>query len=141
MASLHRLRSWRPRRGTEADNAAAGGLPDIGAPDPDRIVDLTRRRDELAARVAELQFDLGGLAYEMAIRDRVRVEVLVSRAAILQDADAELHEVERILRMEQTGAAGSCPACDAPHSSGAVYCWQCGSSLLELVQTESIGAP
>jgi len=91
--------------------------------------------------VAELQFDLGGLTYEMAIRDRVRVEVLVSRAAILQDADAELHEVERILRMEQTGAAGSCPACDAPHSSGAVYCWQCGSSLLELVPTESISAP
>ena len=54
------------------------------------------------ARVAELQWDLGGLVYEMAIRDRIRVDVLVRRAAVLQDADAELAEVERILRLEQT---------------------------------------
>ena len=59
-----------------------------------------------SARVAELQWDLGGLVYEMAIRDRIRVDVLVKRAAALQDADAELSEVERILRMEETGAAG-----------------------------------
>ena len=65
-------------------------------------VDLERRRDQLTARVAELQWDLGGLVYEMAIRDRIRVDVLVKRAAMLQDADAELGEVERILRMEQT---------------------------------------
>ncbi len=67
------------------------------------IVDLKRRRDQLVARVAELQWDLGGLVYEMAIRNSIRVEVLVKRAAVLQDADAELNEVERILRMEETG--------------------------------------
>ena len=72
------------------------------------MVDLARRRDELTARVAELQWDLGGLVYEMAIRDQIRVDVIVRRAAALQDADAELGEVERILRMEQTGTAGSC---------------------------------
>ena len=65
-------------------------------------VDLERRRDQLTARVAELQWDLGGLVYEMAIRDRIRVDVLVKRAAMLQDADAELGEVERILKMEET---------------------------------------
>jgi hypothetical protein len=44
----------------------------------------------------------------MAIRDHIRVDVLVQRAAALQEVDAELAEVERVLRMEQNGAAGSC---------------------------------
>ena len=39
----------------------------------------------------------------MAIRNSIRVDVLVKRAAELQDADAELNEVERILRMEEIG--------------------------------------
>jgi hypothetical protein len=102
------------------------------------VVDLQRRREQLTARVAELQWDLGGLAYEMAVRNSMRVEVLVKRAAELQDADAELSEVERILRMEETGAAGSCPSCGAPHSSGATYCWQCGKPLLQEVSGDAI---
>ena len=107
----------------------------------DDIVDLERRRDQLRARVAELQWDLGGLVYEMAIRDHVKVDVIVRRAAVLQDADAELGEVERILRTEQTGAAGACATCSAPHSSGATYCWQCGMPLLQQVPSEAIAAP
>jgi hypothetical protein len=103
------------------------------AVDADRTIDLRRRRDQLSGRMAELQWDLGGLVYEMAIRDSIRTDVIVQRAAALQDVDAELGEVERILRMEETGAAGECQTCSAPHSSGAVYCWQCGSTLLELV--------
>lgn len=51
--------------------------------------------------MAELQFDLGGLVYEMAIRNQIRVDVLVKRAAVLQDADSELAEVNRIMRLEQ----------------------------------------
>jgi hypothetical protein len=105
------------------------------------IVDLERRREQLTARVAELQWDLGGLVYEMAIRDRIKVEVLVRRAAVLQQADAELAEVERILRMEQIRVAGACAACGAPHSSGAVYCWQCGQPLLQQVPSDAITAP
>ena len=104
----------------------------------DLVVDLERRRDQLTGRVAELQWDLGGLVYEMAIRNRIRVDVLIQRAAALQDADAELSEVERIVRMEQTGTAGSCGTCGAPHSSGATYCWQCGQSLLQQVSGDSI---
>ena len=104
-------------------------------------VDLERRRDKLTARFVELQWDLGGLVYEMAIRNRIRVDVLVQRAAVLQDTDAELGEVERILRMEQTGTAGTCASCGAPHSSGAAYCWQCGQPILEQVPSESIFAP
>ncbi len=122
------------------DSTAATSEPvGVQAPDaPD--VDLERRREELTARFAELQCDLGGLVYEMAIRDHIRVDVLVRRAATLQDVDAELGEVERILRMEETGTAGSCTSCGAPHSSGAVYCWQCGQPLLEHVPSHAIGA-
>jgi hypothetical protein len=92
--------------------------------------ELRHRRDELAAQVTELHWDLGGLAYEMAIRDHFRLDVLVRRAAILQERDAELAEVERLLHAEESGVAGSCPACGAPHSRGAVYCWQCGGALM-----------
>ena len=123
------------------EKAASGGLGPPQGAQPERLVDLVRRRDELTSRVAELQWDLGGLAYEMAIRDRIRVDVLVRRAAALQALDAELGEVERILRMEETGSAGACAKCGAPHSSGAVYCWQCGSALLEHVPHHAIKAP
>jgi hypothetical protein len=109
--------------------------------DADKVIDLKRRRDLLNARVAELQWDLGGLVYEMAIRDRIRVDVIVKRAAVLQEADAELGEVERILRLEETGMAGACASCGAPHSMGASYCWQCGQPLLAQVSPDSIGAP
>jgi len=106
--------------------------------EPELTVDLERRRDQLVARVAELQWDLGGLVYEMAVRNRIEVEVLVKRAVALQDADAELGEVERIVRMEQTGTAGSCASCGAPHSTGATFCWQCGNSLLQQVPSDAI---
>jgi hypothetical protein len=59
--------------------------------------ELERRREELAAQVAELHWDLGGLAYEMAIRDHFRNDVLLRRAAELQERDTELAEVERKL--------------------------------------------
>jgi hypothetical protein len=98
---------------------------------------LADRRDRLAARVAELQWDLGGLAYEMAIRDHFRPDVLARRAAELQRADAELGEVERLLRLEESGAAGECPACGAVHSRSAVFCWQCGARLLDDVEIPS----
>jgi hypothetical protein len=108
--------------------------------DTPATVDLARRRDELTARLAELQWDLGGLVYEMAIRNHIRVDVLVRRAAALQEVDGELGEVERILRMEETGSAGVCASCNAPHSSGAAYCWQCGQPLLDHVPSHVIGA-
>jgi hypothetical protein len=115
----------------------AGAKPTPPAQD-ELTVDLERRRDQLVARVAELQWDLGGLVYEMAVRNRIEVEVLVKRAVALQDADAELSEVERIVRMEQTGTAGACTACGAPHSTGATFCWQCGQPLLQQVSSDAI---
>jgi uncharacterized OB-fold protein len=74
----------------------------------------------------------------MAVRNRVKVDVIVRRAAALQEVDAELSEVERILRTEQTGTAGACGSCGAPHSAGAVYCWQCGQPLLQQVPVSQI---
>jgi hypothetical protein len=102
----------------------------VPAPAPPEASALERRRAELAERVAELQFDLGGLAYEMAIRDHFRLDVLLHRAAELQQADGELGEVDRLLRLERSAETGSCPACGAPHSRGAVFCWQCGTGLM-----------
>ncbi|HUO73104.1 MAG TPA: zinc ribbon domain-containing protein [Solirubrobacteraceae bacterium] len=135
--------SLRPGRGKAAPASSASGAPPLTAESrttPEGVLDLRRRRDQLAARVAELQFDLGGLVYEMAIRDRMRVEILVQRAAVLQQADAELAEVERILRLEHTSTAGVCGNCGAPHSSGAAYCWQCGQPILLHVPSDAIAA-
>lgn len=137
-----------PTKTRPAKKAPAGGKKPSSAPaasstlsaayGKDFVIDLERRRDQLVARVAELQWDLGGLVYEMAIRNSIKVDVMVKRAVILQDADAELSEVERILRMDETGAAGSCKSCGAPHSSGATFCWQCGKPLLEQVSGDAI---
>src|SRR6201992_2960499 len=106
----------------------------------DRTFDLRRRRDQLNARVAELQWDLGGLTYEMAIRKEIHVAVLIKRAAVLQEADAELGEVERILKLEETGMAGVCANCGAPHSTGASFCWSCGQPLLAQAPAAGNGA-
>jgi hypothetical protein len=115
MTMIDRL---RPRRVPEA----------AAATDPH--ADLRRQRDELAERVAELTWDLGGLTYEMAIRDHFRLDVLVRHAAALQERDAELGEVERLLAAAEDGVGGACRSCGAPHSRGATYCWKCGQPLM-----------
>jgi hypothetical protein len=100
--------------------------------------ELRRRRRELAERVAELTWDLGGLAYEMAIRDHYRLDVIARKAAELQQADAELDEVQRLLAGAETGIHGQCRSCGAVHSRGAAYCWHCGASLLEEARPASL---
>jgi hypothetical protein len=59
--------------------------------------ELRRRRDELAEQVAELHWNLGGLTYEMAIRDHFRLDVLRGRAAMLQEREIELGEIDQAL--------------------------------------------
>jgi hypothetical protein len=119
-------------------SSASGRSDPVAVADNEAILDLQRRREQLNARVAELLWDLGGLAYEMAIRNNISVDVLMKRAALVQDADAELAETERILRLEQTSTAGECASCGSPHSSGAAYCWQCGQPLLPEVHSDAI---
>jgi hypothetical protein len=92
--------------------------------------ELRERRDRLAEQFAELQFDIGGLVYEMAARDHFRLDVVVRQAARLQELDAELAEVERLLRLDEGGAAGACSSCGALHARGAAYCWHCGAALM-----------
>lgn len=90
---------------------------------------LVRKREELSKQFAELQWDLGGMAYEMASRDHYRLDVLNKQAAKLQQVDAELGQVERLLKMGETGTTGSCPSCGALQARGAVFCWQCGTEV------------
>jgi hypothetical protein len=93
--------------------------------------DLQQRREQFSRQLAELQWDLGGIAYEMAIRDHFRLDVLSAQAAKLQQVDAELAEVERMLKLGQAGAAGACGTCGALYAQGSAFCRQCGKQLLE----------
>ena len=125
------LRDSLPRR-----QAPAPAPPATPAPARPRSAgvareELERRRERVARELAEEQWDLGGLAYEMAIRDHFRLDVLTRRAARLQELDAQLASLERLLKMESEGAAGACRACGALHARGASFCWQCGASLTE----------
>ncbi len=120
-----------------------GGLAATGRPQeagglPGSMQDLRRRRRELAERVAELTWDLGGLAYEMAIRDHYRLDVIARKAAELQQVDAELDEVQRLLAGAEAGIHGQCRSCGAVHSRGAAFCWHCGASLLEEARPASL---
>jgi ribosomal protein L40E len=106
---------------------------------PEPTDTLRRRRAELARQVALLTVDLGGLTYEMAIRDHYRLDVLSRKAAELQAVDAELGEVQRLLAAQEDGVTGTCRSCGAVHSRGAVFCWQCGQPLLR--EASAPGAP
>jgi hypothetical protein len=108
-----------------------GGLPIAERSAPSgSMASLRSRRAELAERVATLTWDLGGLAYEMAIRDHYRLDVIARKAAELQQADAQLAEVQRLLAAAEAGIHGQCRSCGAVHSRGASFCWHCGAPLL-----------
>lgn len=107
------------------------GVPGVRPALDGSLAELRKRRSELAERVAELTWDLGGLTYEMAIRDHYRLDVLARRAAELQQADAQLAEVQRLLASTEAGVHGQCRSCGAVHSRGASFCWHCGAGLLE----------
>ncbi len=129
---------WSPPKrlaggSSELRSKASGGRAGPGATGPNgegpTDPELLRQREQLARSFAELQWDLGGMTYEMTSRDHMRLDVLVKQAAKLQDVDAQLGQVERMLRMTETGAAGACPSCGGLQARGAVFCWQCGKEL------------
>jgi predicted amidophosphoribosyltransferase len=49
---------------------------------------------------------------------------------MLQEREAELAEVERLLHMQEGSIAGACASCGAVRSRGAVFCWQCGAQVM-----------
>ena len=113
----------RRRKAVTGSKNGAAPASSIGQPE------LLKQREQLSRKFAELQWDLGGMAYEMAARDHYRLDVLNKQAARLQEADAELGQIERLLKLGEAGAAGACPACGALQARGAVFCWQCGNEL------------
>jgi hypothetical protein len=102
-------------------------------PDSTPAVDpeLFAQRDRLVERFAVMQSELGGLFYEMAIRDHVRMDILMPRAAELQRVDAELGQLQRLIDTGATSVGGSCPACGAVYAHGAAFCAQCAHPLTE----------
>jgi hypothetical protein len=97
------------------------------SPGPD--AELLAQRERLTERFALMQSELGGLFYEMAIRDHVQMEVLIEKAAGLQRIDAELAQVEHLLSDGGGAIGGHCPNCAAPHARGAAFCSQCATAL------------
>jgi hypothetical protein len=59
--------------------------------------ELAAERERLTERFALMQSELGGLFYEMAIRDHLQLDLLVDRAAALQKVETELRELDRRL--------------------------------------------
>jgi hypothetical protein len=100
--------------------------------------ELRARCVELAQRVAALTLDLGGLTYEMAVRDHYRLDVLSRRAAELQQLDAELGALEALLGAAEAGIEGQCVGCGAVHSRGASFCWHCGAALQREGRPEAV---
>jgi hypothetical protein len=110
-----------------ARRASAGAVQQETRPSADPA--LVARRERIVERLTTLQLELGGLYYEMAIRDHVVLEVLNERAALMQQVDSELAHVDALIESGAGSAAGACPSCHAPHARGAAFCWQCGSNL------------
>ncbi len=104
---------------------AREGLEPASAVDPE----LLAQRERLIERFAVMQSELGGLFYEMAIRDHVRMDVLMPRAAELQRLDSELGQIERMIQTGESGAGGECPACGSVHARGAAFCAHCAQPL------------
>jgi hypothetical protein len=57
--------------------------------------ELLTERERLTERFVLMQSELGGLFYEMAIRDHLQLDLLVERAAAMQKVDAELARLEQ----------------------------------------------
>ncbi|MGO9901573.1 MAG: hypothetical protein ACLP0J_18240 [Solirubrobacteraceae bacterium] len=97
------------------------------APEPDG--ELVALRERLTERFALMQSELGGLFYEMAIRDHVTMDVLVERAAALQRVDTELAQVEHLLASGEAKPGGNCAHCGAIYARGAAFCAQCAQPV------------
>ena len=113
------------RRKRAGAAGSANGVAAEARSDPELLV----QRDRLIERFAVMQSELGGLFYEMAIRDHVRMEILIPKAAQLQRVDAELGQLERMIESGSSGVGGECPACGAVYARGSAFCAECAHPL------------
>jgi len=91
--------------------------------------ELLAQRERLTERFALMQAELGGLFYEMAIRDHITLEVLIEKAAALQRIDIELAQIGYLLDTGDRSIGGHCPSCGLAHARGAAFCSQCAAPL------------
>ena len=111
----------------EADRGArateAPGAPATDAKPPAADPELGAARERLTERFALMQSELGGLFYEMAIRDHVQMDVLIEKAAALQRVDAELAQIEHLAkRGRRPPLAGIARTVGRVHARGAAFC-------------------
>jgi hypothetical protein len=62
--------------------------------------ELVAERERLTERFVLMQSELGGLFYEMAIRDHLQLDLLVERAAAMQKVEAELQRLNHQLGVD-----------------------------------------
>lgn len=102
--------------------------PPVPPSDP-AVAELTAGRDRLVERFTLMHAELGGLVYEMAIREHIVIEVIMRKAAELQRVDVELAQVERLLRGEDVAGAVECPNCGTLSGRADRFCSQCAYPL------------
>jgi hypothetical protein len=143
--------TWTEGDSARMDHAAqAGG--DLSVPagvDLDAYVGerpTTQRRGRLRRRLRHLRRvrevllrDLGGVMFEIhrtAHDDPALQQRLVgAKLERLANVDAELHELEEILRdhrgmvLREPGIGGTCPLCGELYGSDARFCWACGTPV------------
>jgi Double zinc ribbon len=90
-----------------------------------------RRERRLLARQREVEIrDVGGLAVEMARRDRFRPELLLDRATDVLRLEQRMHELDGFLVAVAAAPRGmrAIPTCrcGAPLLPGAHFCSNCG---------------
>jgi hypothetical protein len=110
---------------------SAPATPATDVVDVSPAPELLAQRERLTERFALMQSELGGLFYEMAIRDHVQMDVLITKAAALQRVDSELAQLEHLLHEGTTGVGGKCPTCSATYARGAAFCSQCATALTQ----------
>jgi hypothetical protein len=105
--------------------AASAPAPQTESPS----AELLAQRERLTERFALMQSELGGLFYEMAIRDHITLEVLIEKAAALQRIDIELAQIGYLLDTGDRSIGGHCSSCGVAHARGAAFCSQCAAPL------------
>ena len=133
-ARLSSLFARRTRPAPPAPPPGAGEEPGAleepdARPTPATPPALVRERRALARRREIELRDVGGLTVEMVRRDRMKPDLLVSRANEVLALEGRMHEVDSLLAAE--AAVRGLPSvphckCGAPLAPGAHFCSHCG---------------